>query len=64
MPEKVIIIGSGPAAWTSAIYAARANLNPLVFAGRPKQVPSGLDYFSFGNFERRLHAALSKVVPL
>lgn len=31
---------------------------------RPKQVPSGLDYFSFGNFERRLHAALSKVVPL
>ncbi len=43
MTEQLAIIGSGPAAWTAAIYAARANLNPIVFEGEPSRamVPGG-----------------------
>lgn len=41
--ENIVIIGSGPAGWTAAIYAARANLNPLVFEGEPTRtmLPGG-----------------------
>lgn len=43
MPERVVIIGSGPAGWSAAIYASRANLNPLLFEGtvKPDMIPLG-----------------------
>ncbi|MDH3296929.1 MAG: thioredoxin-disulfide reductase [Gemmatimonadota bacterium] len=41
--ERLVIIGSGPAAWTAAIYAARAQLEPLVYEGSfsATMVPGG-----------------------
>ncbi len=40
---KTIIIGSGPAGWSAAIYAARANLKPILYEGtfKPEMIPLG-----------------------
>ena len=42
--ENVVIVGSGPSAYTAAVYASRANLNPLIIegeGGRNEGIPGG-----------------------
>ena len=41
--EQIAIVGSGPAGWTAAIYAARAGLDPIVYegAGSRTMIPGG-----------------------
>ncbi len=70
--EKTIIIGSGPAGWSAAIYAARANLKPVVYEGtfKPEMIPLGQlaftteveNYAGFpaGNIRAFVESAVSK----
>lgn len=69
---KTIIIGSGPAGWSAAIYAARANLSPILYEGtyKPEMIPLGqlafttevenFAGFPAGNIRAFVESAVSK----
>ena len=59
--NNLAIIGSGPAGYTAAIYAARANLAPVLFTGRRKGAEIGCCAVSIEKFMEEKEAAGSTV---